>query len=120
LGGFPGGRRGVPGGALPVTGGVCYALRRYLANPGGRHPLPFARLDAVCPSVRVVPSGINQAISRSFEAEAAMFTVSALKSGGIPLDCAATEATEGGVCIMIRWGCVCPAGPSVPAALRHC
>jgi hypothetical protein len=39
----------------------------------------------------------------SFEAETAIFTLSALKSGGIPLDCAATEATEGGVCIMTHF-----------------
>jgi hypothetical protein len=55
------GRRGVPGGCVTRNRGVRYALRRYLANQGGRHPLPFARLDAVCPSVRVVPSGVDHA-----------------------------------------------------------
>jgi hypothetical protein len=47
------------------------------------------------PEPREAPVGVMAL--PSFEAETAIFTVSALKSGGIPLDCAATEAAEGGM-----------------------
>ena len=54
------GRRGVPGGCVTRNRGGPLRVTALSGKPGGVDtPLPFARLDAVCPSVRVVPSGVD-------------------------------------------------------------
>jgi hypothetical protein len=98
---LPRGGRQVLGADLNRWQGARPGLGESLADRGGDSAGSAAR-SAPCgdheldePEPREAPVGVMAL--PSFEAETAIFTVSALKSGGIPLDCAATEAAEGGM-----------------------